>query len=441
MSCKVYVREKPKSKNCNNNLLIKENSISISSKKDTLTFAFEKVFSPGENEVVFKETCSSLVESSLDGYNATLLCYGASNSGKTYTSNSIISQSATKLLNLAKSLELSVLEVYNDSSIDLLAGKYTKGLSNLSKLRLNTIEEFETAMKLVHQKRRFSSTDLNSNSSRSHIIYCFTVSSISQKSRLIFGDLAGSENCVKAGTRSDSEKLQESKHINKSLLQIGNVIQALVKNDKYIPYRNSVLTHILKGNLTKDCIISLILCISGNESDSANTRKTLSFGSVAAKMVCRPIRSASIRSFQSVSAQTDHDFVIKSLLHHNTSHSSLYNTRSLSINSLIELTSLSDSQEDICNSGASQIDLNVSVIKSLHEEITTIKRLYFVCQNNHFKNFDCKRSGFELYNDLSDFYHCQFNHDLQHDISQENGILLMWFNIVYSFIRFLFPTQ
>jgi len=106
-------------------------------------------------------------------------------------------------------------------------------------------------------KRKTSSTLLNSNSSRSHTIFSILIESyeninnteVIRKSKLNLIDLAGSEKIDKTGVKGLS--LEESKNINLSLFNLGSVIIALTSNNKnsIIPYRNSILTSILKDSL------------------------------------------------------------------------------------------------------------------------------------------------------------------------------------------------
>lgn len=96
-------------------------------------------------------------------------------------------------------------------------------------------------------------------------------------------DLAGSERIKKTGASGD--RLNEAQHINSSLLELGNVIQALADNSKkHVPFRNSILTRLLQESLGGNCKTSLIICVSPTTRDIQETKCTLNFGSRAMKV-------------------------------------------------------------------------------------------------------------------------------------------------------------
>merc|ERR1712023_345287 len=103
------------------------------------------------------------------------------------------------------------------------------------------------------RKRRVSSTQMNSESSRSHLISSILIESTNRKTNLVatgkltLVDLAGSESQKKTGASGDT--LKEAMAINKSLSALGNVISALTKGDGHVPYRNSKLTELLQDGL------------------------------------------------------------------------------------------------------------------------------------------------------------------------------------------------
>jgi len=96
---------------------------------------------------------------------------------------------------------------------------------------------------------------MNIQSSRSHALLCITVMGVNKTTgvktigKLNLIDLAGSERLAKSG--SDGARLQEARHINKSLSALGDVIHSLRSKAQHIPYRNSKLTYLLQDSLSK----------------------------------------------------------------------------------------------------------------------------------------------------------------------------------------------
>jgi len=103
------------------------------------------------------------------------------------------------------------------------------------------------------------------------------------KGKIHLCDLAGSERIKK--THAVGERLCEAQHINSSLLELGNVIQALADDSStHIPFRNSVLTRLLQESLGGNCKTSLIVCVSPGLRDAGETKSSLNFGSRAMKV-------------------------------------------------------------------------------------------------------------------------------------------------------------
>uniref|UniRef100_A0A8H7TN36 Kinesin-like protein n=1 Tax=Bionectria ochroleuca TaxID=29856 RepID=A0A8H7TN36_BIOOC len=131
-------------------------------------------------------------------------------------------------------------------------------------------------------KRQVAATKCNDLSSRSHTV--FTISTYVKKpnenggddylsaGKLNLVDLAGSENIQRSG--AENKRAAEAGLINKSLLTLGRVINALVDRSAHIPYRESKLTRILQDSLggrTKTCIIATISPAKGNLEETIST--------------------------------------------------------------------------------------------------------------------------------------------------------------------------
>ncbi|CRG99780.1 kinesin-5, putative [Plasmodium relictum] len=190
-------------------------------------------------------------------------------------------------------IKVSYLEIYNEELCDLLSStsesnklkiyedttNKNKGL-NVDKLEERTINSFEEIYYIVCsaiKKRRTAETSYNKKSSRSHSIFTITLimkdlnnegESITKIGKLNLVDLAGSENALKSSFGNLKIRQQESCNINQSLLTLGRVINALIENSSYIPYRDSKLTRLLQDSLggkTKTFIVATIspssLCV------------------------------------------------------------------------------------------------------------------------------------------------------------------------------------
>ncbi|SOV73977.1 kinesin-5 [Plasmodium sp. gorilla clade G3] len=190
-------------------------------------------------------------------------------------------------------IKISYLEIYNEELCDLLSStnenmklriyedsnNKSKGL-NVDKLEEKSINSFEEIYYIICsaiKKRRTAETAYNKKSSRSHSIFTITLiikdinsvgESITKIGKLNLVDLAGSENALKSSYGSLKIRQQESCNINQSLLTLGRVINSLIENSSYIPYRDSKLTRLLQDSLggkTKTFIVATIspssLCI------------------------------------------------------------------------------------------------------------------------------------------------------------------------------------
>ena len=216
-------------------------------------------------------------------------------------------------------VRMSYVEIYNESVYDLLGvEKDVQGsLQIVENPKTNDfwirgvneiiIADAEEAIDLImsgEENRHFAATALNHHSSRSHCLIRLFVKKIGKNETVFEGicnfvDLAGSEklsgmledkksNARSKGkdTKSISERLQESKHINKSLFFLTQIIYMKSRNTKaFIPYRNSSLTKILKNSIGGNARTTIILCVNPLFKTLAETLSTLRFGQRAKKIV------------------------------------------------------------------------------------------------------------------------------------------------------------
>lgn len=290
-------------------------SISImDSKNETQRFRFDRVFDQAsENSFVYSETVQPYVRSVLDGYNVTIFAYGQTGSGKTFTMNSVNSNAINDIFEKKYcdtfqqewdiSIKVSMLEIYNETIIDLLNQnnsnidyKIRNDVKNniifVEGLQCCPVENANDVFKLMEKgskNRTIAQTQMNAESSRSHsllILYINgknKVNNIEFSSKLNLIDLAGSERVKKS--KVEGNALLEAQNINKSLSALGDVIQALSKkNKKHIPYRNSKLTYLLQDSLGKSAKTLMFINVSPADYNCSETLCTLKFAQRAKKV-------------------------------------------------------------------------------------------------------------------------------------------------------------
>ena len=290
---------------------------------------------------VYESTTRNLLDSVLDGYNATVFAYGATGCGKTHTITGTVQAPGVIFLTMQELFEriaeradekvteisLSYLEIYNETIRDLLVpGSSKQGLmlredahqavsvAGLSSHRPQNVQEVMDMIVRGNEYRTMSPTDANATSSRSHAVLQIN---IAQKDRnadinephtmatLSIIDLAGSERA--SATKNRGERLQEGANINKSLLALGSCINALCdpKKRNHIPYRNSKLTRLLKFSLGGNCKTVMIVCISPSSAHFDETQNTLRYANRA-----KNIQTKVTRNVYNVNRHVK-DFVIK----------------------------------------------------------------------------------------------------------------------------------
>ncbi|KAK9123696.1 hypothetical protein Sjap_013298 [Stephania japonica] len=283
----------------------------IANKQIDRTFGFDKVFGPtSQQKDLFDQAVCPIVNEVLEGYNCTIFAYGQTGTGKTYTMEGgsrktkngefpidagVIPRAVRQIFDILESqcaeysMKVTFLELYNEEITDLLAPEEcTKFIDDKSKKPIALMEdgkggvfvrgleeEIVTTATEIYKilekgsaKRRTAETLLNKQSSRSHSIFSITIhikectpegEEMIKCGKLNLVDLAGSENISRSGAREG--RAREAGEINKSLLTLGRVINALVEHSGHIPYRDSKLTRLLRDSLggkTKTCIIATI---------------------------------------------------------------------------------------------------------------------------------------------------------------------------------------
>ncbi|KAJ5355601.1 hypothetical protein N7517_010210 [Penicillium concentricum] len=279
------------------------------------TYAFDKVFSPAADQTtVYEDVVVPVLDEMLAGYNCTIFAYGQTGTGKTYTMSGdmtdtlgILSDDAGiiprtlyalfhKLEDTESTVKCSFIELYNEELRDLLSyddSTKLKIFENEKKGGHSTmvqgmeetyIDSASTGIRLLQtgsHKRQVAATKCNDLSSRSHTVFTITVltnrttesgEDYVSSGKLNLVDLAGSENIGRSG--AENKRATEAGLINKSLLTLGRVINALVDKSSHIPYRESKLTRLLQDSLggrTKTCIIATVSPARNNLEETIST--------------------------------------------------------------------------------------------------------------------------------------------------------------------------
>ena len=292
------------------------------------TFGFDKVFDENITQGdVYEATTRSLLDSVLDGYNATVFAYGATGCGKTHTITGTVQQPGIIFLTMQELFErisertedkvtevsLSYLEIYNETIRDLLVPGGSKGglmlredanqavsVAGLSSHHPQNVQEVMDMIVRGNEYRTMSPTEANATSSRSHAVLQIN---LSQKDRnadvnephtmatLSIIDLAGSERA--SATKNRGERLLEGANINKSLLALGSCINALCdpRKKNHVPYRNSKLTRLLKFSLGGNCKTVMIVCVSPSSQHFDETQNTLRYANRAKNIQTKVTRN------------------------------------------------------------------------------------------------------------------------------------------------------
>lgn len=250
------------------------------------SFEFQKVFGCKESlDEIFHDLLFSINHFAAGG-TCCIMSYGQTGSGKTFTMNGLIAKTLDLLRSILSNdakMSFHCIEIYNEQVRNLLSdgqlSKNWKDIISISQVQMQN-DWYTTVKKLIQiasAKRSTKSTDCNEQSSRSHCIYTFFLSMPNRQSIMQFVDLAGSERISKSSVVGDT--LKEALHINKSLSALQDVIAALESKSSHVPYRNSLLTRILKLSLSAPCSkVSVILNISPTEDSINETISTLTLG-------------------------------------------------------------------------------------------------------------------------------------------------------------------
>ncbi|KAJ7953273.1 Kinesin-like calmodulin-binding protein like [Quillaja saponaria] len=286
---------------------------------------YDRVFDgDATQEDVFEDT-RYLVQSAVDGYNVCIFAYGQTGSGKTFTvygseNNPGLTPRATaEIFRILKrdsnkfsfSVKAYMVELYQDTLVDLLLPKNAKRLKldikkdskgmvaveNVTVVSISTMEELNSIIHRGSDRRHTSGTQMNEESSRSHLILSVVIESTNLQSqsvargKLSFVDLAGSERVKKSG--SSGSQLKEAQSINKSLSALGDVISALSSGGQHIPYRNHKLTMLMSDSLGGNAKTLMFVNVSATESNLDESHNSLMYASRVRSIVNDPSKNVS----------------------------------------------------------------------------------------------------------------------------------------------------
>ncbi|XP_073860845.1 kinesin-like protein KIF16B isoform X12 [Macaca fascicularis] len=323
---------------------IPEGGTGDSGRERTKTFTYDFSFYSADTkspdyvsqEMVFKTLGTDVVKSAFEGYNACVFAYGQTGSGKSYTmmgnsgDSGLIPRICEGLFSRINETtrwdeasfrtEVSYLEIYNERVRDLLRRKSSKTFNlrvrehpkegpyveDLSKHLVQNYADVEELMDAGNINRTTAATGMNDVSSRSHAIFTikFTQAKFDSEmpcetvSKIHLVDLAGSERADATG--ATGVRLKEGGNINKSLVTLGNVISALAdlsqdatntlakKKPVFVPYRDSVLTWLLKDSLGGNSKTIMIATISPADVNYGETLSTLRYANRAKNIINKP---------------------------------------------------------------------------------------------------------------------------------------------------------
>merc|ERR1719266_1949097 len=280
---------------------------------DNQQFRFDCAFDEtASNEMVYKYTARSLVQSIFEGGMATCFAYGQTGSGKTHTmggefhgksqdsKNGIYAFATKDVFKLLKSpkyknnnliVSCSYFEIYSGKVFDLLSGKSKLRVLEDGKQQVqvvglteSVVTSVEDVLKLIthgNNLRTSGQTSANAHSSRSHAVFQIILRTNTAKKPL-YGkfsliDLAGNERGADTSSANRQTRM-EGAEINKSLLALKECIRALGRKGGHLPFRASKLTQVLRdsfiGEKSKTCMIAMV---SPGLSSCEHTLNTLRY--------------------------------------------------------------------------------------------------------------------------------------------------------------------
>ncbi|XP_029769407.1 kinesin-like protein KIF1B isoform X1 [Terrapene carolina triunguis] len=281
---------------------------------------------------VYNDIGKEMLLHAFEGYNVCIFAYGQTGAGKSYTmmgkqeesQAGIIPQLCEELFEqindnsneeMSYSVEVSYMEIYCERVRDLLNPKNKGNLrvrehpllgpyvEDLSKLAVTSYTDIADLMDAGNKARTVAATNMNETSSRSHAVFTIVFTQkrhdtetdlcTEKVSKISLVDLAGSERADSTGAKGT--RLKEGANINKSLTTLGKVISALAEVSKkkkktdFIPYRDSVLTWLLRENLGGNSRTAMVAALSPADINYDETLSTLRYADRAKQIKCNAV--------------------------------------------------------------------------------------------------------------------------------------------------------
>jgi hypothetical protein len=265
----------------------------------------------GDQEDVYETVGKPVLLHALSGFNASVLSYGATGSGKTYSvfgsgeSAGLVPRLCNDLF-AARSIEamsvtLSIVEIYMEDVFDLLndrrelkvrrteSGNFE--IADAKQACVSTYHDIVEQLRVSERSKTVAATAIHERSSRAHTLCELTILQRrrggDQSSKIVIADLAGSERVKTAGTGSGTP-LSEACNINLSLLTLGRCIEAVAANKNAVgEFRNSTLTKLLKDYIGGNSVTTMLVTIAPSLEESNNTVQTLRFADRARRLQSR----------------------------------------------------------------------------------------------------------------------------------------------------------
>ncbi|EPY19785.1 kinesin [Strigomonas culicis] len=313
MSIEVHVRLRP---GVAQSVWSSAETVLYSTQNPDARFVYSKVHPPTSGNQVIFQNLEAVIHAAFDGKNVTVMAYGQTGSGKTHSmigtaeDSGVVPRAARLLLDLVRShpgttLRAYYTEIYNESVKDLLEPQ--RGELQLHdapdggvryEKKMVTVESYDDFLVLqaaAERNRKYGVTNLNDHSSRSHTILTFEIhrgaagggGATVVKSVINMVDLAGSESAARANTEGTA--LREGGFINRSLLSLGNVVDAIVERRSYVPYRDAKLTRMLRPCLGGSGITFILCCVNPSRENFEQTIATLRFTQRAMRIKNDPV--------------------------------------------------------------------------------------------------------------------------------------------------------
>ncbi|XP_057176081.1 kinesin-like protein KIF1B isoform X11 [Triplophysa rosa] len=288
--------------------------------------------------LVFNDIGKEMLQHAFEGYNVCIFAYGQTGAGKSYTMMGkqeegqegiipLLCEDLFEKINdnnneeISYSVEVAYMEIYCERVRDLLNPKNKGNLrvrehpllgpyvEDLSKLAVTSYTDIADLMDAGNKARTVAATNMNETSSRSHAVFTIVFTqrkydsgtdlSTEKVSKISLVDLAGSERADSTGAKGT--RLKEGANINKSLTTLGKVISALAEVDNctskskkkkktdFIPYRDSVLTWLLRENLGGNSRTAMVAALSPADINYDETLSTLRYADRAKQIKCNAV--------------------------------------------------------------------------------------------------------------------------------------------------------